>query len=55
MGGNGMNLGIQYYYGLIDFVVSDTSPNQFNRVFYATVGIPIGKGKKKEKEKEQVK
>ena len=55
MGGNGMNIGIQYYYGLIDVVIDDNSPSQYNRVFYATVGIPIGKGKKKEKENEQVK
>jgi len=43
--GNGMNLGLQYYYGLIDVRVSDASPNEFNRVLYLNVGIPIGKGK----------
>lgn len=43
--GNGMNLGIQYYYGLVDVKVSDASPNQFNRVLYINAGIPIGKGK----------
>lgn len=43
--GNGMNLGIQYYYGLVDVRVSDASPNQFNRVLYINAGIPIGKGK----------
>lgn len=43
--GNGMNLGVQYYYGLVDVRVSDTSPDEFNRVLYVNVGIPIGKGK----------
>ena len=46
MKGNGMNLGVQYYLGLIDVVIDDTSPNQYNRSFYVTAGIPIGKGKK---------
>jgi len=46
MKGNGMNIGIQYYLGLIDVVIDDASPDQFNRSFYLTVGIPIGKGKK---------
>ncbi len=48
--GNGMNLGIQYYFGLVDVVVNDSSPNQFNRVFYLNVGIPIGVKKAKERE-----
>jgi hypothetical protein len=43
--GNGMNLGIQYYYGLVDVRVSDVSPNQYNRTLYINAGIPIGKGK----------
>jgi hypothetical protein len=43
--GNGMNVGIQYYYGLIDVRISDASPDEFNRSFYVNVGIPIGKGK----------
>ena len=45
MGGNGMNIGMQYYLGLIDVVIDDVSPNQYNRSLYITVGIPIGKGK----------
>ena len=49
MKGNGMNIGLQYYYGLIDIKVDDSSPNQFNRVLYLTVGIPIGKNPKKKK------
>jgi hypothetical protein len=47
MKGNGMNLEVQYYHGLADIVIDDASPNQFNRVFYLTAGIPIGKNKKK--------
>ena len=49
MKGNGMNIGVQYYYGLVDIRVDDSSPNQFNRVLYLTVGIPIGKNPKKKK------
>jgi len=49
MKGNGMNIGVQYYLGLIDIRVDDSSPNQFNRVFYLTAGIPIGKNPKKKK------
>lgn len=45
MGGNGMNIGLQCYLGLIDVVVDDASPKQYNRSLYLTVGIPIGKGK----------
>lgn len=44
-GGNGMNIGLQYYYGLIDVRISDASPDEFNRTLYVNVGIPIGKGK----------
>jgi len=44
-GGNGMNLGLQYYYGLIDVRISDATANQYNRTLYVNVGIPIGKGK----------
>jgi len=48
--GNGMNIGVQYYLGLVDVVVDDVSPNQFNRSLYVTAGIPIGvKAKKKAK------
>ena len=47
--GNGMNIGLQYYLGLIDIRVDDSSPNQFNRVLYLTAGIPIGKNSKKKK------
>jgi len=46
MKGNGMNFGLQYYLGLIDVVIDDSTPNQYNRSLYLTAGIPIGKGKK---------
>jgi hypothetical protein len=46
MRGNGMNLSVRYYYGLVDIVIDDTSPNQNNRTVYINVGIPIGVGKK---------
>jgi hypothetical protein len=46
MKGNGMNFGLQYYLGLVDVVIDDASPSQFNRSLYLTAGIPIGKGKK---------
>jgi hypothetical protein len=45
LGGNGMNVGLRYYYGLADVVKDDTIPGQFNRAVYFTVGIPIGAGK----------
>ena len=47
--GNGMNIGLQYYFGLVDIKVDDSSPDQFNRVLYLTAGIPIGKNSKKKK------
>jgi len=47
--GNGLNLGVRYYYGLVDVVIDDTSPDVYNRSLYVTVGIPIGVGKAKER------
>ena len=49
MGGNGMNLGIQYYLGMIDVLIDDKQPGRYNRIFYATVGIPIGKAASQKK------
>ena len=43
MGGDGMNLGINYYYGLIDVRIDDSSPSELNQAIYLNVGIPIGK------------
>ncbi|MCX6574544.1 MAG: porin family protein [Candidatus Aminicenantes bacterium] len=45
LGGNGMNIGVRYYHGLADVVKDDSTPGQFNRAVYLTVGIPIGAGK----------
>jgi hypothetical protein len=53
MKGTGMNIGIQYYLGLIDVVIDDSSPNQYNRSFYLTAGIPIGKKKAAAKSPQQ--
>ena len=44
--GNGMNLNLQYYYGLTDIMKDDLVPGQHNRVLYLTAGIPIGKNQK---------
>ena len=46
MKGNGMNLNLQYYFGLTDIMKDDLSPAQYNRVLYLTAGIPIGKNSK---------
>jgi len=52
MSGNGMNLGVRYYYGLVDITVDDATANQYNRSLYIVLGIPIGVGKKAEAKKE---
>lgn len=49
LGGNGMNLTVRYYYGLVDVVIDDSTPDQFNTSLYLAVGIPIGAGKAKER------
>lgn len=43
MSGNGMNIGVLYYYGLVDVRIDDSTPSEFNQAFYVNVGIPIGK------------
>ncbi|MBP6334705.1 MAG: PorT family protein [Bacteroidia bacterium] len=55
MGGNGMNLGVRYYLGLVDVVIDDTGSSIANHSLYFTVGIPIGaaKAEKKEAKNEQ--
>ena len=50
--GYGMNIGINYYQGLVDAVVDDNTPNQYNRAWYFNVGIPIGKAKAEKKQKQ---
>jgi hypothetical protein len=44
LSGNGINLGVRYYYGLVDVYIDDSTPGQYNRSVYFTVGIPIGAG-----------
>lgn len=53
MKGYGMNIGAQYYFGLIDITEDNSTPDQFNRVFYLTVGIPIGKAASQKKDKDK--
>lgn len=48
MKGNGINVGVRYYLGLIDISIDDSTPNQYNRSVYFTVAIPIGKEPKNE-------
>lgn len=48
MRGHGMNLGARYYVGLVDVVIDDSTPDQYNRSIYFSLGIPIGKGKAEE-------
>jgi hypothetical protein len=54
--GNGINLGLQYYYGLVPILKGGVDQNQYNRSLYVTAGLPIGKGKaaKKATEKKAV-
>ncbi|MNY72259.1 hypothetical protein D3C86_2107700 [compost metagenome] len=51
-----MNVGLQYYYGLVPVFKGD-GPNEYNRSLYVTAGLPIGKGKagKRAAEKEAAK
>jgi hypothetical protein len=42
--GNGINLGLQFYNGLVPVMKGD-GPKQYNQSLYITAGIPIGKGK----------
>ena len=42
--GNGLNVTVQYYYGLVPVMKGD-GPNVYNRSLYITAGLPIGKGK----------
>jgi hypothetical protein len=43
--GYGMNLTARYYYGLVDIMIDDNTPNQYNTSYYLSLGIPIGVGK----------
>jgi len=35
-----MNLGIRYYYGLVDILIDDSTPGQYNRAWYFQWGFP---------------
>lgn len=50
--GNGLNITIQYYYGLVPVMKGD-GPNVYNRSLYLTAGIPIGKGKAAQRRAEE--
>jgi len=43
MGGDGMNIGFNYYYGFIDVRIDDSTRDEYNTAVYLNVGIPIGK------------
>jgi hypothetical protein len=43
--GNGMNLGVRYYFGLVNILKENPGPSERNSSFYVYVGIPIGAGK----------
>ena len=51
MGEDGMNLGVRYYYGLIDVYIDDSGSSRMNRSLYFTLGIPIGAHRKADEEK----
>lgn len=53
MSGNGINIGVQYYIGLVDITIDDSTPGQFNKALYVTAGIPIGAGGKQKKAAEK--
>ena len=55
MKGYGMNLGVRYYFGLVDVTVDDSGASIANRSLYFTVGIPIGAGKAAERAAEKAK
>ena len=47
--GDGMTLGVRYYYGLMDIVKDNQGDRQNNSSLYFCVALPIGKGKAEEK------
>jgi hypothetical protein len=47
--GYGLNLGIRYYYGLLNISADNMFPAQYNRSIYVALGIPVGVGKMKKK------
>jgi hypothetical protein len=51
--GDGMTLGVRYYYGFMDIVKDNSGPAQHNTSLYFCVSIPIGKGKAEAKHAEE--
>jgi len=55
--GTGMNLGITYYYGLVDIMKDSDLPQYntttYNSTFYIYVYIPVGAGYKEDKQKKE--
>src|SRR5579863_290342 len=49
MSGYGLNLGVRYYYGLLNISSDNMFPAQYNRSLYVVIGIPVGAGKMKKK------
>lgn len=47
--GNGMNLGVRYYHGLVDVAAGASAENMANRTLYFVAGIPIGVQKARKK------
>lgn len=44
MSGDGINIGVRFYQGLIDVLIDDAGPARYNQSLYLAVGIPIGVG-----------
>ena len=53
MGGNGINLSIHGYYGLVDIEKDAAAPQRYNRSVYFNVGIPVGAAKANKEIKEE--
>ena len=53
MKGNGMNLLVRYYQGLVDIRKDPVGDAQYNSGFHLLVGIPIGVGKAREREQQK--
>lgn len=47
--GNGVNLGVRYYYGMVDILKDNSKSKQLNSSIYICAGIPIGVGKEEKK------
>jgi hypothetical protein len=51
--GNGINLGLRYYFGFVQISNDLSQPNMYNRGLYVYGEIPIGAGKAKKKAAEK--